>query len=259
MSNKIKVLLLVIVVAFLAAGCEVDYEMFIMPNQYIDEEFDIYHGTTIKSVEDLINDVNNKYGMYYDINEVNDISDFCIDTTNPDCDKEDAPRLYGANFFKRYNEWADVSSSYVVSEYFDEIKFENNKDVYSLHVKGNQNLLNAINGHNYGSVKIDKINVSIYIPFPVVNHNADRVNGRYYYWTITKENYNRDIELSYEETDITTTVGQDKITNNPGITVEIGNTKVTISPVWIITFIFIVIGAIIYLYMRKKHKKNNTL
>ena len=151
-------------------------------------------------------------------------------------------------------------------------------DVFEIKEDGDNKVLYA-NNLNYDEIaritseyrykfQFNTLNVKIKIPYKVIGHNADVVDDSTYTWIFNRDNYNRDIKLMYNESDVI----NGNMSNNYSVTDKIGETiinAVTFGTVdahnvskgngWLIIFALILILVVlgILIFKRVIDKRNS--
>ena len=231
MKNKLKMMILFIII-IMTSGCSVEYNLIINEDYSVSEKVIALENT--KKMESLTRL------------------------------KGDSAITYLYNTFKRDGEKINLSSNVEskntkvtattshssIEEYMSKFKSDVFKKVI---VQKNNGVVTftadqteKLSSDEDYSLIYDDITVNIYVPFKVIEHNADSVNGNTYSWTIKKDNNLKNIKILYDE-------GSKK--NN--VNIKINNKTYNINYVIIVISGIIVLLLVITLIVYIKNKKNN--
>jgi len=201
MKKKIK-LILFIISFFATTGCNVKYSLSITDIE-ISEMVSIENEDIIVNDENsMINTFNKDYGKNYDIHFNDDILIDCYDALRDDCYKYEENYPFHIEAFSKINNIINIEDSQVIKDFFGKIDInENNKNVV-LKAIPNSNLEMIFSNVNLVSQFVNNLEISIYVTYNVVSHNADSVNGNTYTWIYNKDNLSKEINMTYSKEEI---------------------------------------------------------
>lgn len=176
--------MLFIFVIFILSGCSVDYNLYVNEDKTISEKVIAQESTN--KLESLTRTKGEQaityiYNMYKRDNEDINLSN---QTSN------DTTKVLATTYHNDIEDYADKFTSDVVNK----ASVTKYNGVVTLLLNQSQKL----NDDSY-SLIYDTIKVNIHIPFKVVDHNADSVQGNTYTWNINKNSDLKNIKISYNE------------------------------------------------------------
>ena len=231
MKKKIKYLLLFIII-LITSGCSVEYNLYINEDNSITEK--VIASENTKKLESLTRSKGSSAVTYiYNMYKRND-------------DKIDLTTIEEAKNTKvsartSHNDILEYSEKFK-SDVFNRVYIQKNNNIVTFTSKQSEKLTDD---DNY-SLIYDDITIKIYIPFKVIEHNANSVQGNMYIWKINKNEDLKEIKFSYDE-------GSKK--NN--LNIRLNNKTYNINYVFIAISGIIVVLLIIILTVCIKNKKNN--
>lgn len=247
---KLSYLLLIV----LLSGCTVDYGLYFNDSN-ITEVIEVYDDTSGININKVVNNVKNEYGSLYDIDMYTDLADcgnLCVDKVS-----------IGISTYKEYTKVKNYINSLAISQYFGKILFVNDDDVYTFTAVPNTAFANLLSDGKYNKASVERVNISIFVPYKVISHNASSVNGNTYNFSYTFNNWDEEIKISYSLKD--SDVNEEDINNlyDNNSSVELDNNVNKDEKIYNIGgYVLIVIGIlllILVMYFVSKNRKNNDL
>ena len=232
----IKKILIILFLVIMISGCKVDYQLSINKDLSVSEKVVVSENTNrMKSRTNLDVDqsVNYLYKIYKNDSMKND--DYAITARGSTTE------------VTVNNNYKDISdfSSYFSNELFENISENHSKNDIIIDFEQNDLIdSKATNRYIY-----DEIDVTIELPFEVIKHNADLVDGNKYTWHIysnTKKYKRIFLEFNGE-----------KLKNN--VSFSFGKSVININYIFIIIGFLIVIIGIIFGFLYVNNKKNNKI
>lgn len=148
-----------------------------------------------------------------------------------------------ANASATYNSIEDYAKDFS-NDIFDDIIITRDEDYVTI----NANQKVALGGNSPTTPIYDSIDVTIEVPFKVVDNNAKTVNGNKYTWEIRKNENLSDIKLTYIEEDI-----------KDEINISVNDKKYSFEYSYIVIAAIGIIILIAVMIILIKSKKNNVL
>lgn len=227
-----KIILLLVV--FLLTGCSVTYNLEISDvikenvtaTDTGDNNYDLYEMFYEKPIPlsreiDILPESNVKLDgvSYYDMKQIDDYEKF------------------GLNYTGIFNDKIKLSDSHILFYGLGNFDYREEEDGIYINVPSKIKIFEQFSN-------LDEINVNIKTDYNVIENNADKVNKNVYVWKINRDNYkNKTIKLK-----ISKSSKLEEITEQ--------DSMVTFS---ICLFILILFGFIIFLFVRMRFRKNNSL
>ncbi len=261
MNEKNKVVLIIISV-LLITGCSAKYSLNISTLE-ISELITINNDKIIvEKNNNMIKTFNKDYGKYYDINFNDDLLIDCYDREIEDCSQYEKNYPLVIEGYNKMNQIQDIEDSKAIKDFFGIATITGNTNT-TINIKPNEKLKMIFSKVNFVSPFITSLEVSIFTPFQVSNHNADKVEKNTYTWTYNKDNIDKVITISYDTSNSDDTIidnnkenESNKENNQTDNTVQKSNNSVNKYIFWGIAFsIIIIIGVIIL----KKMKSNDSV
>lgn len=231
MKNIIKITMLCLI--FILTGCSVEYNLTINDDYSISEKVVASEQTKrMESLTRLKSDsaISYLYNMYKRDNEKINL--------NKDIGSKNTT-VVATTSHSSIEEYSEKFTSDIIKK----INIEKDNDIVLL--TANQSL--SIDNNTDYSLIYDDIKINIYIPFKVIENNADQVSGNTYTWIIDKKSGLKNIRIKYNE-------GSKQ--NN--VNIKINNKTYNISYAIITISGIIVLLLIIILVVYTKNKKNNS-
>lgn len=219
-----KRVLLLSFLLFILTGCSVSYEVNITPsNTVLEKIYFIENNDVLKGYGNSLATVLDEMAKYY-FSVDNDIKPQIL------VSKDTSIKNIGDNessiyLSKDYKNLSLYEKSLFGTYFFDvfEIKEDgDNKVLYANNL--NYEEIARITGEYRYKFQFNTLNVKIKIPYKVIGHNADVVDDSTYTWIFNRDNYNRDIKLMYNESDV---INGD-MSNNYSVTDKIGETIINV-------------------------------
>lgn len=213
---------LMLIPLLLITGCSVNYEIEILDDKKyaVTEEFEIIDGTVEYgyNLTELVKNIQNRNGAFYNFYELEDAGDYCIDSEEENCDPNKVSVPYGIGAQKKYINLTDLTSSKAITEYFGTLNITSSGTKYKIIGTPSSKLGAIIQDVNLFKGIISSLKVSIKVPYTVLNHNADSVSNNNYVWEFNSSNYNsKQINLEWttnSSSTPTTKVNQSDIISN---------------------------------------------
>ncbi|MBQ9024069.1 MAG: hypothetical protein IJ105_02470 [Bacilli bacterium] len=227
--KKITILLLIII----STGCSVEYNLTINEDYSISEKVTALENT--KKMESITRSkgeqsVTYLYNMFKRDNENINF------TSNESSDNTSATATTTHNSIEEY-------SSKFKSDVFNKVNVTKNNGIVSL----TTTQTTPLSDNDSYSLIYDDITIKIYVPFKVLENNADETSGDTYIWKIKKNDELKTIKLTYDEN-----------SKKNNVNIKINNKTFSINYVIITISGIILVIAVIVLIVVMKNKKNNT-
>ena len=225
-----KKLILIISLLFLVTGCDVNYNITIDENTF-DENIVLSFSKSTTSYDDISFYPDNKIPVYPTEKDKKFYNSKIVEKSN----SYDLIYSYKHDF-------NSLKNSYFINNCYHDMRITENDD---------QIIINS--GKNFAcfigddGLRADSLRINITTKLDVSSNNADEVNGNTYTWIINENNY-LDKEVNFTL----------KKNNSFGLeNINIQSDSESLSTMWIIVISIVLIGGIIYLFVRYKLRKNN--
>ena len=181
MKNYLKIFLLIVII-LITSGCSGNYNLKINPDLSIDENLEL-----------SIDNDNNAYDRTLKIFENNNIPKDNYDVSI----SSDKVIIEYNDKFSSIEDY--LLNSNVYKQLFDKIEYNKNKKYVDLYVDQNIKLKNDYTKNNGSNLTdFDFIQINITNPYKMILTNADMVNDNIYTWSLTKDNYNKKIQMQFK-------------------------------------------------------------
>lgn len=232
MKNKLRFVFILIII-MITSGCSVDYNLNINEDNSISES--LIAKENKNRIESLTR-LKDEQALSYMINMYKRNIDNEKFITNID---DDLATVTATSTYNDINEYKDVFKS----DLFDlHIEKENNKVKLIAYQK------ELLSNDSSSTLMYDEVNINIYVPYKVLENNADSISNNTYTWNISKDSDIKVIELIYDEGSLKDNLNI-KINNK---TYNINYTLIAVSGI-ILTVLIIVLIVFV------KNKKNNII
>ncbi|MBQ9024715.1 MAG: hypothetical protein IJ105_05850 [Bacilli bacterium] len=181
MKNYLKIFLLIVII-LITSGCSGNYNLKINPDLSIDENLEL-----------SIDNDNNAYDRTLKIFENNNIPKDNYDVSI----SSDKVIIEYNDKFSSIEDY--LLNSKVYKQLFDKIEYNKNKKYVDLYVDQNIKIKNNYTKNNGSNLTdFDFIQINITNPYKMILTNADMVNDNIYTWSLTKDNYNKKIQMQFK-------------------------------------------------------------
>jgi len=268
MKKIISMLFLII----LLSGCSVDYQLEINEDFTLEENLYLVE-SKVKLLEygDNVTSVINEMVNFY-TNEENNIEPK-VEIENLEFDRNyTREENIKYNFNKSFKSLNEYNNSLFFRYYFKDTNVISDSETYTIFASNfNFDNVNKLTNDYKYKFNVDKIYITIKLPFEVLESNAIKVDKETntYYWSIEKDNYDRNqliirfsknnkvLNNNYENnSNVFENAIGDIITNVSGGKID-GNETVEDNRILLYgTIIIIVIGIVSYFVMKKIRKAN---
>lgn len=189
MGDKMKKILLAVLVLFIMTGCSLDYNIILKDDLSIKEEFE---------ASEPLNYFFEEY-EFYDRDEIIDIFF--------ERDKEKQPKVSYKKINNKDDTGAIISAEYkdlkdylnrttIYKQYFEKIEVSEESNIVSIESKGK---FYPYVTQDFERYAIDDAKIKIKVPFKVIENNADEIEKDIYIWKIDKETKNKKIILRFDK------------------------------------------------------------
>lgn len=182
---KIKNIILLILISMLLSGCSVNYKLTINENNTAKEEVKAtfpnnFYKNQYSTKEEYNKILLDYYSDYiknnnYEITHSDDYLTYNIESKHDNLESlKEKPGLW--------------------KQYFDKVEYSKNKNIVTLEAKEFSNSCSQCNG----KFNIKRANITISVPFKVIEQNADFVKDNLYTWAITDDTKDKNILIKYD-------------------------------------------------------------
>lgn len=220
-----KKILGVVLLLFLLTGCDVEYNLKIDDNTYLEDiNINLPHTDGWKQTVNRMSKVNQ---ISY-INSSNEKNYYDIKSSNG----------YSINYKYKFDS-SSILHSEAINRCYNIVGLEDNTEDNSMTFYTNT-VFKCL--YNDGRQVIDSATINIITPLKVLDNNADKVEGNKYTWVIDETNFeNKPISIKMEKPK----------------TVDKGNQMIIVA---IIVFVVMLgVGYLVYRFLRRKHIKRNEI
>lgn len=230
-KNKSKIFLILIFIIF-TSGCSAQYNLSINEDSSINEVIiatertDRLEARTKLKGEQAVNYLFNMFTKENDRYSLNTkIKDFDTIATV-------------SSTYKDIDEYARTFSN----DIFDDVLVSKEGDYITINV--NQKV--ELGGSSPTTPIYDSMDITIEVPFNVIDHNAKYVNGNLYKWEIRKNNGLQNIRITYKNEDIPNEVN-----------IKVNDKKYNFEYWYIVVGIFSLLVISLVMFVLIKNRKNN--
>lgn len=224
MNDIMKKTLFLIFCLFLLTGCDVQYNLTIKNNSY-DERAVVSLTSEDPEYAGISNYKESKIPIY---NEVG-TDEYYASSLKEYADHSDVTYHYKQNS-------DGIKKSYFINSCFSDFDIDNDDDNINLSGSG-FNCIELDDGF-----KVNSVEINITTKLDVLENNADSVNGNTYTWKFDEFNYgDKTVKMNIKK----------------GLQVS-DVTKGANWPITIIVLFIVLVGTIIYIFVRKKTQKSNS-
>lgn len=224
-----KKILIIIGCAFLLTGCDVTYNLTINDNNSFDEDITMSFLKSNTNYDDILVYRDNKTPVSKNSSEEKFYDSSVTENGN----------YYNLNY--HYNHDIDgLKDSYFINNCYSNSSIVSTEDEITFSSGQNFSCFIGDDG-----LKADSVRINITTKLKVLDNNADEVNGNTYTWIISANNYlNKEINL---------TLKKNREFSLEAIDAEGSASSMT----GIIVGIIILVGVLVYLFVRHQLRKNN--
>lgn len=240
--------IIIIVCILLLSGCRIDYTLKITNDNKFVEKCDLLKYFPDGNTKYILEDDGGEFDIITELRKQANDKLSTLSFSRYNLSNIDSTKYKGIRLTRNYEGAAAFNYSLLIKELYDDFSVELDKNIVTISAK-KLNRDNIDLSYEAIGMTLDNSTITLELPYKVIENNADEINKEknIYKWYINKDTKQKDILLKYD------------VDSLYSLNIKTIGVKVNMTIVYIILaiLILIIIGYLIYNYIKKIYENRN--